>query len=173
MIVSDEKCEACHEDLAAHGENRRNATDYCQMCHYPLADDHEVRPEEEMPPRTIDFKMMIHRIHSGAELENDYTIYGFRGSENNFNEIHYVGDRRNCEKCHVDDSYEQARGNLDTVTLQEFFSPMPPNTTACLGCHDGQATQAHAYLQIAPFGEACMACHGPGNSAGVARVHAR
>jgi len=173
MIVSDEKCEACHEDLEAHGENRRNASNYCQMCHYPLANDEEVRPEEEMPPRTIDFKMMIHRIHSGAELENDYTIYGFQGSENNFNEIHYVGDRRNCEKCHVDDSYEEAQGNLKTVTLQEFFSPMPPNTTACLGCHDGQATQAHAYLQIAPFGEACMACHGAGNEAGVARVHAR
>ena len=73
----------------------------------------------------------------------------------------------------MNDSYVEAQGNLDTVTMHEFFSPMPPNTTACLGCHDGQATQAHAYLQIAPFGEACMACHGSGNEAGVARVHAR
>jgi OmcA/MtrC family decaheme c-type cytochrome len=173
MIVDDKKCEECHGDLAFHGENRRNATDYCQMCHHPLADDGEVRPEEEMPPRTIDFKMLIHRIHTGAELENDYTVYGYRGSRHNYNEIHYVGDRRNCEKCHVGDSYEEARGNRDTITLQEFFSPMPPNSTACIGCHDSQATQAHAFLQIAPFGEACMACHGSENAFGVARVHAR
>lgn len=175
MIVSDEKCEECHEDLALHGENRRNATDYCQMCHYPLATDEEVRPEEEMPARAIDFKLLIHRVHTGHDLENDYTVYGFRGSEHNYNELHYPGDRRNCEKCHVDESYVEARGNLDTVSGQEFFDPMPmpPNTTACTGCHDTLEMQAHAYLQIAPFGEACMACHGEGKEFSVSRSHAR
>ncbi len=159
-IVSSEKCNECHEDLAFHGSNRRNPGEYCQICHSPERADRE--------DRTIDFKMMIHRIHSGEELENEYVVGG-----NNYNELLYPGDRRNCKKCHVDESYVEAKGNLNTVTAHEFFSPMPPNTTACLGCHDGQATQAHAYLQIAPFGEACMACHGEGNAAGVARVHAR
>jgi OmcA/MtrC family decaheme c-type cytochrome len=174
-IVADEKCEECHEDLAFHGENRRNASGYCQMCHYPEADDHEVRPEEEMPPRSIDFKLLIHRIHTGHDLENDYTVYGFRGSEHNYNELHYPGDRRNCEKCHVDESYVEALGNADTVSGHEFFdpTPMPPNTTACTGCHDSESMQAHAWVQIAPFGEACMACHGEGKEFSVARSHAR
>jgi OmcA/MtrC family decaheme c-type cytochrome len=143
------------------------------MCHNPNADDSPFRPEEDMPARTIDFKMMIHRIHAGVFLENDYTQIGYRGTPHNYNGVVYPGDLRNCEKCHVDDSWMEAGGNLDTITLREFFSPMPPNSTACAGCHDSMATAAHAYQNIAPFGEACMACHGDGKTFSVASSHAR
>jgi OmcA/MtrC family decaheme c-type cytochrome len=173
QIVADEKCEECHDDLAIHGSNRRNATDYCQMCHNPMADDAEERTEEQMPPRTIDFKIMIHRIHMGEGLENDYTVAGHNGSQNNFNHVVYPGDLRNCEKCHEEETWMEAKGNLETITLSEFFSPMPPNTTACAGCHDSMAMAAHAYQNIAPFGEACMACHGDGKEFSVGNSHAR
>ena len=39
---------------------------------------------------------MIHRIHTGEELTQDYTIYGYGGTPYNFNEVLYPGDRRNC-----------------------------------------------------------------------------
>jgi OmcA/MtrC family decaheme c-type cytochrome len=173
QVVSDEKCEECHENLALHGTIRHDADGYCQLCHNPLADDSPFRPEEELPARSIDFKILIHRIHMGVGLENDYTQIGFMGTPHNYNHVVYPGDLRNCAKCHVDDSWMEAKGNLDTVTLREFFSPMPPNTTACAGCHDSKSTAAHAYQNIAPFGEACMACHGDGKQFSVGNSHAR
>ena len=43
---------------------------------------------------------------------------------------------------------------------------------ACLGCHDSQAAAAHAFVNTAPFGEACAACHGPNADFSVDKVHA-
>ena len=174
VVVTDEKCQFCHENLALHGTIRHNATEYCQICHNPLADDSPFRPEYQQPSRSIDFKMMIHRIHRGEELAREYSIIGFQGSVNNYNELLYPGDLRNCQACHVNDSYKvPSDGVLETITPREFFSPIPPNSTACLGCHDNLPAAAHAFLNIAPFGEACAVCHGPNADLAVARVHAR
>ena len=49
----------------------------------------------------------------------------------------------------------------------------PARTAACLGCHDLRDNAAHAYLNTAPFGEACASCHGVGLEYGVDKVHAR
>jgi OmcA/MtrC family decaheme c-type cytochrome len=171
-IVSDEKCEECHRNLELHGGNRHNASNYCQMCHHELADDSPFRDPADLPARTIDFKMLIHRIHMGEELARDYTVIGYRGTPHNYNGVHYPSNQMNCEKCHVGESYTEARGELSTVTAREFFSPMPPNTTACLGCHDTEDAAAHAFVNIAPFGEACMACHGEGRLVSVGLAHA-
>ncbi len=171
-IVTDEKCEACHKNLNLHGSIRHNATDYCQTCHNPVADDSPFRTEGE--PRSIDFKMMIHRIHRGEELTRDYTLIGFMGSVHNYNEVRYPGDLRNCEACHVGDSYTlPTLGIRSTIDNNEFFSPIAPETTSCLGCHDGRESAAHAFVNIAPFGEACAACHGEGAEFAVSKVHAR
>ena len=119
---------------------------------------------------------MIHRIHSGAELEDDYTIYGYRGSVHNYNDVHYPGDRRNCQGCHADsDSYQvPTPGVLFTqATENEDYAPMPPESAACVGCHDSLEAQAHTFLNTAPFGESCGACHGEGKEFSVDRVHAR
>ena len=174
VVVSDEKCEACHQNLSLHGGQRHNATEYCQICHNPLANDSPYRPEDLLPARSIDFKLMIHRIHMGEELTRDYTLFGFRGSVNNFNEVRYPGDLRNCEACHLEGTYNApAGGVLDTITPNEFFSPMSPTSTACLGCHDTKDAAAHAFLGIAPFGESCATCHGEAREFSVARVHSR
>lgn len=173
MIVDDANCEECHGDLMLHGGNRRNATDYCQMCHQPQADDSPFRPAGETP-HTIDFKFLIHRIHRGEELTRDFTITGFNGSQNNYNHVLFPGDLRNCSKCHEGNSFEiPTPGIVSTIDELEFFSPIPPNTTACLGCHDSLTTAAHAFVNIAPFGEACATCHGPNAEFAVSKVHAR
>ncbi|MEE8583658.1 MAG: OmcA/MtrC family decaheme c-type cytochrome, partial [Acidobacteriota bacterium] len=170
--VMDANCESCHKNLALHGSIRHNGTEYCQMCHQAAADDSPFR--QEGTPRTIDFKFLIHRLHTGHELTRDYTVIGFMGSENNYNELHYPGDLRNCAKCHQNDSYEiPSQGILPTVDGNEFFSPIAPNAAACLGCHDSAPAAAHAFLNIAPFAEACAACHGPNSEFSVARVHSR
>ncbi len=172
VSVTDQNCESCHGNLALHGTIRHNGTDYCQMCHQVAADDSPFR--EEGTPRTIDLKFLIHRIHMGEELTRDYTVIGFMGSVHNYNNVVYPGDLRNCVKCHENDSYQiPSQGILPTVDDNEFFSPIAPNSAACLGCHDSAAAAAHAFLNIAPFAEACAACHGPNAEFSVARVHSR
>jgi hypothetical protein len=42
-----------------------------------------------------------------------------------------------------------------------------------LACHDTISAAAHAFMNIAPFGEGCAACHGEGREFAVSRVHAR
>jgi hypothetical protein len=48
-----------------------------------------------------------------------------------------------------------------------------PAAAACLGCHSTVDAAAHAYVNTAPFGEACAACHGDDREFSVERVHAR
>ena len=135
-VVSDANCENCHNDLALHGGIRRNS-EYCVMCHQTMADDSPFRESEDFPARSIDFKFLIHRIHKGEELTRDYTIIGFNGSRHNYNEVRYPGDLKNCSACHVGDSYQiPSPGIEETPEPYEFFSPIPPNSAACLSCHD-------------------------------------
>jgi OmcA/MtrC family decaheme c-type cytochrome len=172
-VVSDASCENCHNDLALHGTIRHN-TDYCVLCHQPNEDDSGVRPPEALPARTIDFKVLVHRIHSGEDLENDYTIAGFGSRLINFNEVRYPGDRRNCEACHVGNSYGvPSGGSLPTPAPSEYYSPIPPNSAACIGCHDDLDSAAHTFINTAPFGESCGVCHGSDAEFAVPRVHAR
>ena len=173
-------CNQCHDRLALHGEQRLNTAE-CVICHNPVESDKARRPASEGDPESISFQRLIHRIHTGAELTQDLTIYGFGGSKNNFNEVEYPGDRRNCAKCHVNNSQNipVSADAIPVITLKDYFSPQGPNTAACLGCHDDQTTAAHAYLNQATFPgatnftEACATCHGVGKDFAVDKVHAR
>lgn len=172
-VVTAESCDACHDNLELHG-TIRHEPDYCVMCHQPGADDSPFRPDDAGPARTIDFKFMIHRIHKGHDLQDDYTLIGFRGIPHNYNEVHYPGNLNNCESCHVNSSYEiPVKGVEPTITLNEFYSPMPPNSASCLSCHDTLDAAAHTWINTAPFGESCGVCHGAGSDYDVARVHAQ
>lgn len=173
-IVSDAKCESCHRNLALHGTIRHDADGYCQVCHTPVADDSPFRPPEMYPTRSIDFRFLIHRIHMGHELTRDYTQVGFMGRLVNYNEVHYPSDQRTCEMCHLEGTYNvPVAGIVPIVDENEFFSPIPPNSAACLGCHDDVGAAAHAFTNLTDFGEACSACHGEGRAFAVAKVHAR
>ena len=169
-IVSDEKCEKCHDNLALHGTIRHNP-DYCVTCHYPEANDSPYRDPSETA-RTIDFKFMIHRIHKGSELLDDYTIIGFGGHEVNYNHVEYPGILSECQACHENKSYMgPAQGSVETIAPYEFFSPIPPTSAACLGCHDSIDAASHAYTNITSLGESCEACHGAGKPFAVDKVH--
>jgi OmcA/MtrC family decaheme c-type cytochrome len=177
MAVDLANCNKCHNRLALHGGQRLNTFE-CVMCHNPNGSDVSQRPADQAPPESIDFKRMIHRIHTGEELTQDFTIYGFNGSVNNFNEVRFPGDRRDCEKCHVpgaQDVFENPPAGLlpTTQTMRDWYAPMQHYAAACLGCHDTVAAAAHAYVMTAPFGEACAACHGPDADFAVDKVHAR
>jgi hypothetical protein len=42
-----------------------------------------------MPSQYVDFRTMIHKIHSGDELPYKYSIDGFGGTVHNYNEVAY------------------------------------------------------------------------------------
>jgi len=177
--VNVANCNVCHETLALHGGQRRN-TQECVICHNPTNSDVAQRPASEGAPESISFQRHIHRIHTGHNLTQEWTIYGFNGSRNNFNELHFPGDRRDCLKCHVSGAYTLPlqTGIASVNTPRDYFSPQGPATAACLGCHDNSDAAAHAYLNSTTFGkgtlsEACATCHGVGKDWDVARMHAR
>lgn len=174
------QCDSCHDQLALHGGQRMN-TQECVICHNPKADDSSIRPASAGQPESISLQRLVHRIHTGENLTQDFTIYGFGGSKNNFNDVRFPGDTRDCAKCHTTTSYTLplATGIDSVTTLRDYFTPQGPATAACLGCHDNSDAAAHAFLNTASFpgsttpSEACATCHGTGKDWDVAKVHAR
>jgi len=67
-VVSQENCNACHTELRAHGNNRYLVTT-CLMCHTAGSEDKNVASAAGgTPGETIEFKVMIHKIHAGQNL---------------------------------------------------------------------------------------------------------
>ena len=92
-----------------------------------------------------------------------------------YSDVHYPGDLRNCETCHVEDSYgvPLPEGALPTHSPAAAIPVMQPITATCLSCHDGDSSVSHALANTSVYGESCETCHGDGKSASVERVHAR
>jgi OmcA/MtrC family decaheme c-type cytochrome len=184
-VVQLAKCNVCHADLYvlfSHG-NQRITIEHCVICHNPTADDRPFRPAAQAPAESVSFARMIHRIHSGNQLDQDYSIYGFGGSLSTFNDVGYPGDRRNCLACHANAaSYTLPLPitNQPVITMRDFFSPRGSTTSACTGCHDSRDVAAHAYINTAYFpntpnfpADACGTCHGAGATYDVNSAHAR
>lgn len=57
--VTDAQCNHCHGVVQAHGTRR--GVQLCLTCHSPQTTDPETG-------RTVDFKVMIHKIHMGSDL---------------------------------------------------------------------------------------------------------
>lgn len=167
-VVTTDNCNRCHDVLARHGARRLNVQE-CLICHNPMLTDEEER-EPGDPAESGHMKWMIHRIHTGAELVNGYEFWG-----EDYSGVGYPGDRRNCEGCHSEGTYgvPLPEGTLETPTLRDWYSPMQPAAAACLSCHSTVDAAAHAWVNTAPFGESCAACHGDDREFSVERVHAR
>lgn len=173
-VVDINKCNACHVNLSLHGGNR-NEVETCVMCHNPNQTDATRRPADQRPAETVDFKTMIHRIHSGPELNTPYIVYGFGGTRYDFSGVHYPGDRRNCSACHVNGSENVPLGErlLPVVNPRGQVNPLQPATAACTGCHDSRDALSHALVNTSQLGESCGVCHGRNADFSVARSHAR
>jgi OmcA/MtrC family decaheme c-type cytochrome len=173
-IVSLEKCNACHGSLSLHGGNR-STIEQCVLCHHPTGTDTARRPAAKGPAESIDFRSMIHKIHTGHELSEPYSVFGFGGTEHPYNEVGFPGKRQNCNMCHVNNSQqlplpETAKKVLDP---RGPVSPLGPETAACTSCHTSDAAKAHALANTSAIGESCSACHGLNSAFSVNKVHAQ
>jgi OmcA/MtrC family decaheme c-type cytochrome len=181
-VVEQAKCNACHDNLVLHGENR-NTVEQCLQCHNPVETDAARRTAALMPAESVNFSNMIHRIHTGREGEGTYVIYGFGGTPIDFSHVGYpafapngrVGDTRNCAMCHVNGSENLPlpATNADVRHPRGYINPAGPVTAACLGCHTSRSAASHALANTTRLGESCATCHGSTSEFSVARAHAR
>ena len=175
QVIDQTLCNNCHGDLAFHGDIREN-TDYCVMCHNPNATDEARRPEEASPPTSVDFRVLIHRIHRGEDSSQAWEVYGFGGEPHDYSHVAFPGDLATCETCHLPNTYDMrsaAASQPATITQAgEVIDIIPPIQSVCNACHDSTAAGAHSELQTTSSNiEACEVCHGPGREFDVANAH--
>ena len=168
-------CNSCHEKLALHGGGRVD-TQFCVMCHNPGTVD----PESG---NNLNLATMVHKIHAGKLLNSqlaaggeDFTIWGYGNSKNDYADVGYPQDLRNCSKCHSSSNPATPQGdNWKTVVSKE----------ACLTCHANNTgsvwdTNHKVYAgTLLGSGAAaksmtnaqCAACHKPGSNIAAETVH--
>jgi OmcA/MtrC family decaheme c-type cytochrome len=157
-IVDDQTCKNCHMQLAFHG-GARTEVQYCVMCHNPSSID-------PSSGNSLDFKIMFHKIHMGANLPSvqpppgpagHYDIFGHGNSISDFSAIVFpTGDLRTCYICH---------NQADTATPQTVNWQNVPSIEACGSCHDDVNFQTGVNHSMANLGNLtdadCATCHGP------------
>ena len=190
QVVSIDKCNGCHVALSTHGENR-NRIDQCVICHNPSETDKPTKAlavlpaDQASPLQSVNFALMIHKIHTGEDLAaagKPYVIVGFGGSHNEFSDVVFpamtnngaTGAANSCYMCHVNGSEQNLPTGLQNVTNpQGYINPTPPVTAACTSCHSSLSASAHAQVNTAPLGESCETCHGAAADFNVSKVHAK
>ncbi len=105
-VIERDNCNQCHTELQAHGGLRR-ATTLCLLCHTAGAEDKNVASVAGgTPGRSIEFAVMVHKIHSGEHLPSvlgvgvnpdgsrnyaatpmPYQLVGFQNSIADFSEV--------------------------------------------------------------------------------------
>jgi OmcA/MtrC family decaheme c-type cytochrome len=189
-VVAMQNCNSCHGYLEVHGDLRNNVT-YCVICHNPENTDFTTRPSSttaslaSAPPQAINFALMVHKIHTGANLANfnsTYIVVGHGGATSNFDNVLFppmgptgaTRDTAQCYMCHTNNSEAVFPIGLNPVTdPQGLLNPTPATTSACLACHLKPSDMAHAQANTDPkFGESCDVCHAAGAAFDVLQVHA-
>jgi OmcA/MtrC family decaheme c-type cytochrome len=168
-VVDAESCNSCHYDLSFHGGGRKNPN-YCVMCHNPenANDGRAPRFEDaEVFVETVDFKVMIHKIHAGTELTQPYALGGFpapnagnpAGSQHSFNGLRYPRRLADCSACHDGDTFGLPLADGVLPSLHEVRTcvedPGADEDDFCAGDNWVLAEP----IRIAPATAACTSCH--------------
>jgi OmcA/MtrC family decaheme c-type cytochrome len=190
-VVATARCEQCHVQFTTIHGGLRNQTEYCVICHNPSQTDLARRPgavdpaDKVLPPQSVNFNMLVHRIHTGEKLAakgSSYTVVGFGGSHNDFSDVTYpamsptgaTGDARNCSMCHVSGSEQTLPlGKNAVVDPQGPVNPNQAIAGSCVGCHADRPTASHTLSNTDSLGESCTICHRTGAQFSVGSVHAQ
>lgn len=173
-VVKGENCNSCHQKLEAHGGGRNDVA-YCMTCHTAGAEDRNTATVANgTPDITIDFGVMIHRLHNAAHLpsvlgvgtnadgtrnyvaaKKPYEIIGYGDRVIDFSHfavplmpsgyVSYLWDKTGT-------TYSGAAGN----------GPLPRD----MGYSTLQANQRYLEDQIRTGLSDCTACHGDPDGAG-------
>jgi len=180
-------CGRCHGFVQAHGSRR--GVQFCITCHSPQTGDPETN-------QTVNFKVMIHRIHSGKTLPTvrqniPYFIVGYSQGVLDWSDLAFPWHDhgvRHCTVCHS--------GSKDADNWKS-----KPTLAACTSCHDNVKFTSGAAPDPCPVSSttspqgtlgffkdcmhaggpitvpnpndvvSCQGCHGPGAANAVERYH--
>lgn len=139
-IVKTETCEKCHNKDEFHGHGGDRLTvENCVTCH----DATTIDPQGK---ETVDFKVMIHKIHAGEGLAS---IAGADG-------IVFDNPATTANETADNGSYAiWGNGNTKHTWWKVGFPAVESNCTAC---HTGSAKNADNWKNV-PSRAACGSCH--------------
>jgi OmcA/MtrC family decaheme c-type cytochrome len=173
-LVSEAKCNNCHEQLQLHGGNRNGDPQGCLVCHNSsggFSDDATIAGP-------IMLGSMVHNIHAGNMPR--------------FADITYPQSLANCEACHLPGSYNTARttalpistGPGADVNLYTDDTWNSATAGTCGACHGSDQAKAHMVQNGGAFdvaggktltpssaSEACTVCHGAGRPQDTVEAH--
>jgi OmcA/MtrC family decaheme c-type cytochrome len=174
-LVTQAKCENCHEQLSLHGGNRNGDPQGCLVCHNSSAgwsDDADIGGP-------IAMGAFVHNIHLGK-------VPGV-------GTVTYPQSLGNCEACHTTGTYFTARSGAVAISTGPGADPKlytddtwdTATAGTCGTCHDSASAKAHMGQNGGAFDvvgdkslmpstttEACAVCHGAGRSVDTAKAHA-
>lgn len=180
-VVTTAHCNQCHLSIRAHGGNRVNNVTQCLLCHTSGAEDRNVPAAAGGTPGiTIDFRVLIHKIHNAAHLPSvlgvttkvdgtrdydatpkPYEIVGFNNNVDDFSEYAFpVWPNLNIPMP------RDAGYSALTAEHKAVDDTIRTGATACDKCHgdpDGggpiEAPSQGGLVYSQPSRRACGSCH--------------
>jgi OmcA/MtrC family decaheme c-type cytochrome len=179
-VVTSENCNQCHDTLQVHGGRRRSPT-LCAMCHTAGAEDENVADAAGGTPGvSVDFRVMIHKLHNGGHLPSvlgvatnpdgsrnydatpqPYVLVGHNESINDFSDVLFPSFPNFTSAMPKDLGYSalatSQKAQEDTIRT---------GITNCLKCHgdpdgdgpDEAPAQGDLY-KMQPGQHSCGSCH--------------
>jgi OmcA/MtrC family decaheme c-type cytochrome len=144
-IVRTSSCNGCHDQLSHHSGQRRQV-DLCILCHQPQS-------FETVGGGTVDFKVIMHKIHMGSQLPSVIAGGKFQVQGTDYSTVVFPADPRRCEKCH-----DQKSG---AVQATNYLTK--PSRAVCGSCHDDVNFATGANHPGGPqiSDNQCATCHMP------------
>jgi OmcA/MtrC family decaheme c-type cytochrome len=138
-IVTTSACKSCHGDDFHGHEGDSLTVETCVTCHNPSTTD-------PYGGQTADFKVMIHKIHAGGELQS---IPGADGK---------VFDDPATSKNEAADNGSYAIWDDKKVKRTWWKAGFPASLASCAKCHQGTGAQVDNWKNV-PSRAACASCH--------------